>query len=809
MTVKKFDVKGMSCAACSAAVEKSVSALQGVDSVNVSLLQNSMDVSYDESLLSDADIIDAVESAGYGASPAGPREEKAAEKRDFGLSGILVSAVLSVLIFYIAMGSMLGIPVPAIFSHHSVFSSLTQFVLLLPVLYINRGFFSSGAKALFHLSPNMNSLIAIGSGSAAIYSTVALFIQTVNPDYMPPLYFDSAAMILTLISVGKYLESRAKNETGSAIARLVRLTPKTAVLQKDNGEEETIPADRLVPGDIVVVRPGGTIPADGTVVFGSAALDESSITGESVPVEKTLGDRVISGSVNTTGYLRFRAEKVGENTVFSQIVKLVESASASKAPIARFADRVSGIFVPIVIAIALLTLVVRVILGDAFSTALTAAITVLIISCPCSLGLATPTAITVAVGKGASLGVLVKNAEALETFAKIDTIVFDKTGTLTRGIPSVTDVIPLADMPETEAVGIAAAIERSSEHPLAGAIVAYADARGAHKYTAADFVALTGVGASATVNGEQYFIGGDKMLAFRGLVIEIGQKLSSEGKTVLYLAKPGRVLCAFGLLDVPRPDSGFIIDALKKDGTECIMLTGDAEPTARTVASGIGIERVFAGVLPSEKDKTIASLQNEGRKTAMVGDGINDAPALVRADVGVAMFRGTDVAVESADIVLTDPSLKGVLTARLLSEKTIRIIRQNLFWALCYNAFGIPLAAGIFEPLFGWSLSPMFGAAAMSLSSISVVTNALRLKAFNRKGDIGTMKKVLTVEGMSCGHCAARVEKALSETAGVASAKVNLKKKTAVVTLSADVSDAALADAVEKAGYKAVDIKEK
>ncbi|NLB28618.1 MAG: metal-transporting ATPase, partial [Clostridiales bacterium] len=596
--------------------------------------------------------------------------------------------------------------------------------------------------------------------------------------------------------------------TGSAIAKLIKLSPKTALVLRDD-TEATIPVGTLVPGDTVIVKPGSTVPADGTVIFGNAALDESSVTGESVPAEKSIGDRVISGSVNKTGYIRFKAERVGENTVFSQIIRLVESASASKAPIARFADRVSGIFVPIVLLAALATLVVRLLSGFDLSHSLAPAITVLVISCPCALGLATPTAITVAVGRGASLGVLIKSARSLETLQRVDTVVFDKTGTITRGIPSVTDVFPFRAIGEREAVSIAASIETSSELPLSMAVISSARELGCPVLEADDFKSETGVGVSAVIGGNKYYLGGPKMLISLSLTPDevLSRQLADEGKTVLYLAHPQWILCAFALLDVPRKDSGFVVASLIKSGAQCVMLTGDAERTALAVASKIGINRVFAGVLPDEKDKDVSTLQNEGKKVAMVGDGINDAPALVRADVGIAMFQGTDVAVESADIVLTDPSLKGVLIARNLSKKAVRIIKQNLFWALFYNSIGIPLAAGVFEPIFGWQLNPMFGAAAMSLSSLMVVSNALRLRRFNNKESESQMKKTVSVDGMTCRHCAARVGKALSEVDGVASAEVNLKKKTAVVMLSADVSDNALKAAVEAAGYLVTGIK--
>ncbi|MBC8570841.1 heavy metal translocating P-type ATPase [Zongyangia hominis] len=843
---QKFDVTGMTCSACSAHVEKSVRKLEGVQDVSVNLLQNSMQVEYDETVLNPAAIVSAVEQGGYGASlhdkvvgtkttsAAAPtdaaREQTASMKRR-----LILSFCFLIPLMYISMGHMLGLPTPAFFHgpQNALIFSFTQFLLTLPVIYINRKYYEVGFPALFRGAPNMDSLIAIGSSASLIYGVFAIYqigwglghgaMDVVNA-YSMDLYFESASMILTLITVGKFLETRSKGKTSEAIEKLMNLTPKTATVIRD-GKEVQIPVDDVLVGDVLAVRPGQSVPVDGVILEGASAVDESALTGESIPVEKAPGDPVIAATINKSGYFTFRATKVGENTTLSQIIQLVEDANATKAPIAKLADKVSGVFVPVVISIAVLSCLVWLLLGKPFDFALSIGIAVLVISCPCALGLATPVAIMVGTGKGAQNGILFKSAEALEVLHHVDAVVLDKTGTITQGTPSVTDLLPAPGISAKELMEVAAALERPSEHPLAQAVTRYADEQAAAVLPAGQFAAVTGFGVEAVVDGSPCLGGNKKLMAERGVELnalaDAAERLANDGKTPLFFARDGRALGLIAVADVVKPTSKEAIDALRAMGVEVTMLTGDNERTARAIQRELGLTSVIAEVLPADKERQVRRLQEEGKRVAMVGDGINDAPALARADVGVAIGAGTDVAIESADVVLMKSDLLDAVTAIELSRSVIRNIKQNLFWAFFYNAIGIPLAAGVFFSLLGWKLSPMFGAAAMSLSSVCVVSNALRLKFFKprrrmtaaagdpiisskTKGETA-MKKTMIIEGMMCAHCSGRVESALNAIDGV-SATVNLEEKSATVTLSQEVGDDVLTKAVTDAGYTVTSI---
>ena len=837
---QKFDVQGMTCAACSAHVEKAVCKVAGVDGVNVNLLGNSMVVDYDEGATDAGQIIHAVEEAGYGASlpavkgaaaqprPAsGMEEEAAGMKRRF-----LTSLIFLVPLFYIAMGHMMGWPLPAFFHDPgNVFVvALIQFLLTLPIMYINDKYYRVGFKTLWHRSPNMDSLIALGSAAAVIYGVAALFQiawglghgdQARVDKWSMDLYFESAGMILTLITLGKWLETRSKGKTSQAITRLMDLAPKTAAVQR-NGVEVEIPVEEVMMGDLVVVRPGGRIPVDGIVVEGSSSVDESALTGESLPVEKGPGDQVAAATINKSGYFVFQATRVGEDTTLAQMIRLVEEASASKAPIAKLADKVAGVFVPVVIGIALVTAVVWFILTQSIESALTAGVAVLVISCPCALGLATPVAIMVGTGKGAENGILIKSAEALETLHTVRTVVVDKTGTLTQGKPAVTDCIPAAGVTEEELLCVAASLEKPSEHPLADAILTEAEKRNIPLVPIQDFQALSGRGVRGALHGAPVLAGNRAMLEEAGISLEgfgdRGEALAQDGKTPLYFAEHGKILGVVAVADPPKPTSAAAVRGFRELGIDVVMLTGDNRRTAEAVGRELGVTQVIAEVLPQDKEKVVADLQAQGKRVAMIGDGINDAPALARADVGMAIGAGTDVAIESADVVLMKSDLLDAVTAVRLSKKVIRNIKENLFWAFIYNIIGIPLAAGVWFPITGWQLSPMFGAAAMSLSSVCVVSNALRLKFFRplhpevpaeqietQKGT-STMTKTMTINGMMCAHCQAHVEKALNAIDGVTAA-VDLAAKTATVTLSKDVADEVLKNAVTEAGYEVVSIE--
>ena len=816
---QRFNVTGMTCSACSARVERVTSQLAGVRKAEVNLLAGRMDVEYDENVLTPQAIIDAVTREGYGAELADlhhpSRKNAEQEKRLKNMqTRIWVSAVFLLLLMYVSMGHMIGLPMPHIF-HDGMRGFLilaaTEFVFLLPILIVNRAFFTSGFAKLFHGAPNMDTLVAIGSAAGVIYSFYAIATgETMG------LYFESSGMILTLVTLGKYFETRAKGKTGQAIEKLMDLSPKTAYVERD-GKEVELPVEEVTAGDIVAVRPGGRIPVDGVVISGSSAVDESALTGESMPVEKKAGDKVAAATINKTGYLRFRAEKVGEDTTLAQIIRLVEEAGGSKAPIARLADKIAGVFVPVVMCIALAATVVWLLLGKTVDYALSVGISVLVISCPCALGLATPVAIMVGTGRGAELGVLFKSAESLEELHKINTVVMDKTGTLTEGKPVVTDLRPNG-LSEKELLTLAAGLEKQSEHPLAEAIVRRADEEKLTAPEAVNFRSVPGKGVEAELDGVKYCAGNRAFLTEYGVAVETAETFAEEGKTPLYFAAAdGRFLGTIAVADVEKKTSRQAVEALRARHMEVVLLTGDNERTANVIAKRLGITRVISGVLPADKEKTIRALQEEGKVVAMVGDGINDAPALMRADVGVAIGAGTDIAMESADVVLMRSDPMDVVRAVDLSRAVIRNIKENLFWAFFYNTLGIPVAAGVLIPL-GIKLSPMIGAAAMSLSSVFVVTNALRLRFFKPKNAVAdgqteekttiqsneeeqTMKTILQVEGMMCGHCKAHVEKALLAVPGVESAEADLDAKTATVMGNADRT--ALIAAVKEAGYEA------
>lgn len=857
MLTQKFNVTGMTCSACSAHVEKSVGKLDGVQSVAVSLMTNSMSVNFDPAKVTADQIIHAVEQGGYGASlfTRRPAAKTAKEPSGSQMAGelknmqrrLIISFLFLIPLFYLSMGHMLGLPIPHFFhgTENALNYAFTQLILTLPIVYINRKYYQVGFKTLFHRAPNMDSLIAIGSSAALIYGIFAIYqigyglghgnTALVN-QYTMDLYFESAGMILTLITLGKYLETRSRGKTSEAITKLMDLAPKNATIVR-NGQELEIPVEEVIVGDIFLVRPGQRVPVDGVVLEGSSSIDQSAITGESIPVSKGTGDLVTAATINKTGFLKCQAQKVGDDTTLAQIIQLVEDASASKAPIAKLADKISGVFVPVVITIALVSAVIWLLLGKEFTFALSTAISVLVISCPCALGLATPVAIMVGTGKGAENGILIKSAESLETAHTIQTVVLDKTGTVTEGKPQVTDLLPAPGVPAEKLLLAAVSMEQPSEHPLAEAIVSKGKSDGITALPVEEFKALSGLGISGKIKGELYFAGNQKLMEAHniplGKLAESAADLAQEGKTPLFFASESNLLGIVAAADTVKPTSRRAIAEMKSMGLDVVMLTGDNKRTAEAIRRQLGIDKVVAEVLPQDKETEIRRLQESGRKVAMVGDGINDAPALARADVGIAIGAGTDVAIESADIVLMKSDLLDAVTAIQLSKAVIRNIKENLFWAFFYNSIGIPLAAGVFVSLLGWQLNPMFAAAAMSLSSVCVVLNALRLKLFRphfgqtsqsecptgvscpvqiqqpaiqkqNKGEI-TMTKTIKIEGMSCSHCSARVEKALNAVAGV-SAQVDLESKKATVTLSQPVEDAILRKAVEDAGYEVVSI---
>lgn len=882
---ERFDVTGMTCSACSSHVEKSVGKLTGVENVSVNLLTNSMQVEFDENKLDTAGIIKAVEDAGYGAAvkdghaKSGTKTSGQSDSQEnSGLSAVeqnvknmkkrlIVSLIFWIPLMYVSMGHMiyqwLNIPMPPFtmnFLHgneNAIIYAFTQFLLLLPILIANQKYFKNGFKTLWHRSPNMDSLIAIGAGAAILYGIFAIYRigyamghgdMAVVHQYAHNLYFESAGTILTLITIGKYLETKSKGKTSEAITKLLNLAPKTVTVVRD-GVEQVVDAADVGKGEIFLVKPGESVAVDGIVLEGKSSFDESAITGESIPVPKQEGDAIVSASMNKSGLIRAKATKVGEDTTIAQIIRLVEEASSSKAPIAKMADKIAGVFVPAVITIALITGVIWLISGATFEFAMSTAIAVLVISCPCALGLATPVAIMVGTGKGAENGILIKSGDALETAHQIDTVVLDKTGTITQGKPVVTDIICAAgkNADKTQLLQIAGSLEKGSEHPLAEAIVNYCETNSIALEKVTDFNALFGKGIEGTVSGTHYYAGNEKMMEEKGISLSTEQKnqireLAKQGRTPLLFADEKQFLGIVAVADVVKPTSKEAVQKFRDYGIHVIMLTGDNEVTAQAIKEQVGIDEVIAGVLPTQKEQKISALKQAGHKVAMIGDGVNDAPALASADVGIAIGAGTDVAIESADIVLMKNDLLDAVGAVKLSKAVIRNIKENLFWAFFYNSIGIPLAAGVLYPLFQIKLNPMFGAAAMSLSSVCVVSNALRLRwvklhdakktqsephqdvaastiadinqhnaldnniksTNNDKGE-STMTTTISIEGMMCAHCQAHVEKALKEVAGVTEVTVSLENKNAVVT--GDASVEALKQAVVDAGYEVTDVK--
>ncbi|MCM1107215.1 MAG: heavy metal translocating P-type ATPase [Blautia sp.] len=846
--MKQYNVSGMSCAACSARVEKAVSAVPGVEACSVSLLTNSMGV---EGAVSPAEIIAAVEAAGYEASEKGagraaaehaPGEEALRDKETPLLKKRLIaSLVFLVVLMYISMGHMMwGWPLPARLADNHIAVGLIQLLLTIAVMVINQKFFISGGKSLLHGAPNMDTLVALGAGAAFVYSTYALFAMTdaqLQGDhaavmgYMHEFYFESAATILALITVGKMLEARSKGKTTDALKGLMKLAPKTATVLRD-GKEQTVAIEEVSKGDIFLVRPGENIPVDGRILEGNSAVNESALTGESIPVDKTAGDRVSAATVNQSGFLKCEATRVGEDTTLSQIIQMVSDAAATKAPIAKIADKVSGVFVPAVIAVAVVTILVWLFAGQGVGFSLARGISVLVISCPCALGLATPVAIMVGNGMGAKNGILFKNAPALEHAGRTEIVALDKTGTITKGTPQMTDLYPAEHVTERELLELAASLETKSEHPLARAVMEAAGERGVKASPVTEFSAFPGNGLAAKQNGSMLLGGSVKYVSGRVSLPEEfrqqAEKYAKEGKTPLLFAKDQQLLGMIAVADTIKEDSAEAVAMLKRMGIRVVMLTGDNEQTAKVIGAQAGVDEVVAGVLPEGKEAVIRRLREQG-KVAMVGDGINDAPALTRADTGIAIGAGTDVAIDAADVVLVKSRLSDVPAAIRLSRATLRNIHENLFWAFFYNVIGIPLAAGVWYPLFGIKLNPMFGAAAMSLSSFCVVTNALRLNLFRmhepgrrerlqgtvytaplsvdrdqeqKESEDKTMTKTMQIEGMMCGHCEARVKKALEALAGVSSAEVSHESGTAVVTMEEELSEETLKTAVEEQDYR-------
>ena len=839
--MEQYTVTGMSCAACSTRVEKAVSKVPGVTSCSVSLLTNSMGV---EGTASPEAIVKAVEDAGYGASKKGAEKAASASAADAEDAlkdretpalkrRLIASLVFLVVLMYISMGYMMwGWPLPAALAENHVAMGLTQLLLTVAVMVINQKFFISGFKGLIHGAPNMDTLVALGSGASFVYSTYALFAMTdaqLRGDtagvmqYMHEFYFESAAMILTLITVGKMLEARSKGRTTDALKGLMKLAPKTAVLLR-GGAEVTVPIAEVRKGDVFVVRPGENIPVDGVVLEGSSAVNESALTGESIPVDKAAGDAVSAATMNQSGFLRCEATRVGEDTTLSQIIRMVSDAAATKAPIAKVADKVSGVFVPIVIAIAVVAIIVWMLAGQTFGYALARGISVLVISCPCALGLATPVAIMVGSGMGAKNGILFKTAVSLEETGKVQIVALDKTGTITSGEPRVTDILPAEGVTEAELLAAAAALEKKSEHPLARAILQLAGERSMEIAEVEGFEAKPGNGLVATLAGDALAGGNLKFISAQAAVPAAlrtaAETLAEAGKTPLFFSRAGRLIGIIAVADVIKPDSPAAVRELQNMGIRVVMLTGDNARTAKAIGREAGVDEVIAGVLPEGKESVIRELKTQG-KVMMVGDGINDAPALTRADIGAAIGAGTDIAIDAADVVLMKSRLSDVPAAIRLSRATLRNIHENLFWAFIYNVIGIPLAAGVWIPLFGWQLNPMFGAAAMSLSSVCVVTNALRLNFFNIRSakrdkkiktvevkieakETATMEKTMKIEGMMCAHCEARVKKCLEALPQVDEAVVSHERGTAVLKLNADVSDDVLKKAVEDQGYEVV-----
>jgi Cu+-exporting ATPase len=837
----EFDIQGMTCSSCSSHVEKAVGKLQGIKNVNVNLLLNSMIVEYDENYLNNQAIIKAVVDAGYGATASelkmkSSKKEKQNNDADDSLNSmkkrLIMSIIFCVPLMYIAMHHMLPTLqiIKNIFhgTENALVFGFTQLLLLIPIIYLNRNYFIVGIKRLLKSSPNMDSLIAIGSLAAIVYGIYAIYMigyglgynnLELVQRYSKDLYFESAGTILTLITVGKYLETKSKGKTKDAITKLINLEPKASIVIR-NGKETEINTDEIVYGDIIVIKPGTTIPVDGVVIAGNSSVDQSAITGESIPVEKNVGDNVVSGTINKNGYFKMKATRVGENTTLSQIIKLVEEAGSSKAPIARLADKVSGIFVPAVIGIAILTTIFWLLQGQGLEFALTIAISVLVISCPCALGLATPVAIMVGTGKGAQNGILIKSAESLETLHLVNTVVLDKTGTITEGKPRVTDIL-VNNINEKHLLKIAASLEKYSEHPLAEAIVKKAEDEEQELEEVQDFLTVSGRGVKGKIAGINYLGGNAKFMQENNIpaneTAKQAEKFLEQGKTVIYFARGTEIIGLLAVVDTIKNTSYQAMQELKRRGIDVVMLTGDNETVANTIVKELEIEKVVSEILPADKEKEVAKLQESGKKVAFVGDGINDSPALARADVGLAIGSGTDIAIESADIVLMKDSLLDVVTAIDLSKAVIRNIKTNLFWAFFYNAIGIPVAAGVFFLSLGWRLNPMIGALAMSLSSVCVVTNALRLRKFEPEVHVSKAKnkiddkeikgerimntKTIVIEGMQCNHCKMTVEKVLVGLDGVEKVEVNLSDKTATIEMSKEIADSKLKEVIEEAGF--------
>ena len=831
MMTEQFAVTGMTCAACSAHVEKAVSRLSGVQSAPVNLMLGSMTVTYDEKAVTEGDIIAAVKAAGYGASPASQTDQGQLRRdQDSALrrrkKHLIWSVVFLVPLFYLSMGHMMGLPLPQVLHTHPLLLACLQLALVIPILILNRNYFTVGFSRLVKLSPNMDSLVAVGAAAGLVYSLIEMGLLAAGQvSGMPDLYFESAGMILTLVTVGKYLEERSRGKTTGAISALLALAPESAMVRRQ-GQELTIPTEEIVAGDTVIVRQGGRIPVDG-------AVDESAITGESLPVEKVPGDAVTSATVTSSGYLELRATRVGGDTTLSQIIRLMEEAASSKAPISRLADRISGIFVPVVMAISLTAALLWAFVGGMdVRFCLSIAIAVLVISCPCALGLATPVAIMVGTGQAAQQGILIKSAESLELLHKVQTVVLDKTGTVTMGQPRVTDILCAPGVTEEELLCVAASAEKPSEHPLAHAIVEESQARHIPLCPVSGFRSVPGGGIQATLSGEAVLAGNAGYLAQNGVSLAAmeadAHRLAEDGKTPLFFAESGHLLGCIAVADVVKPDSAKAIAALRRMGRRVVLLTGDNQRTANAIARQIGVDQVIAQVLPQDKAKCVAQLQQQGQRVAMVGDGVNDAPALAQADVGLAIGAGTDIAIESADVVLMKSSLLDIPAAMGLSRAVLRNIKQNLFWAFFYNSIGIPVAAGVLYPALHLTLNPMLAAAAMSLSSVCVVSNALRLRGwkppvfsdhpvptaplpesavFQSQGkEENTVNKTIHIDGMMCAHCTGRVEKALNDLPGV-EATVDLDSKSAAVTCTPDVSDDTLRQAVEDAGYHVTGIR--
>lgn len=901
MKKEKYDIQGMTCSSCQSHVEKAVRKLNGIKNVNVNLLSNNMIVEYDENIVDSSKIINSIIDAGYGASLNSNENKKTknnseiSDKNKQNLKSMKYRLIISVCflipLMYIAMHHMLyewfKIPIPSIIkdlfdgTSNALIFAFTQFLLLLPIMYVNRNYFLVGFKRLFKRSPNMDSLIALGSSAATIYGIFAIYMIgfglghnriDIVSRYCMDIYFESAGTILTLITVGKYLETKSKGKTSDAISKLINLAPKTAIVLRENKEME-VSLEEIIQGDVVIIKPGDSIPVDGTVIEGNSSVDQSSITGESIPVEKNIGDTLVSGTINKNGFLKMKATKVGENTTLSQIIKLVEEASNSKAPISKIADKVSAIFVPTVIGIAILTAIIWTLLGQSFEFVLTTAIAVLVISCPCALGLATPVAIMVGTGKGAENGILIKSAESLELLHLINTVVLDKTGTITTGKPKVTDIITSQNFVgntenlknnkvkiienitynekvENELLKIAGSLEKNSEHPLAEAILEKVKERNIDILEVSDFLAVSGRGVKGKINGQNFFGGNLKFMNENNIetsmIKEKSEELAKKGKTLLYFAKENNLIGIIAVSDTIKETSKKAIDVLKNKNLEVVMLTGDNTLAAQAIGKEIGIENVISEVMPQDKEKEVEKLQKQGKKVAFVGDGINDSPALVKSEIGLAIGSGTDIAIESADIVLMKDNLLDVCTAIDLSKSVINNIKMNLFWAFFYNIIGIPIAAGVFYLSLGLKLNPMIGAAAMSFSSVCVVTNALRLRRFKNKyqefenikiinqkensnekinskkensnekinnnknkenfKEEKSMETTIYVEGMQCNHCKMTVEKALSSIEGVSKAEVNLEEKKAVIVSDREIDNEKIKEAIDEAGFSVIDI---